>query len=379
MYKNKTLMVLLFAAIIVGVSVVTAQAYKVPKPNYLTLGISLFTSTDISKAQIATTKGEMAIAKGDLEKIINDGFNKWLLKERELNPYTILRNDTERVKSLFFQFLNENLKYQEYFKQYDIIPPDGYNAVPETPQFDLIIEKGQMVKSWSYNITINDNEFNVECKQYELNINDTTQTVVKATLYNSEGVIVADPDFYVAVVPLYTWVWYGWLPVYIQYGEDDYLYIRFRWFVDMGGGLIVNEAWNYYIRSHDLIGIGYAVSDVLGTLISEIVSTAVGGEIGAVLGFVISQAYGSFGSGELQNFQYETWLALMKANETQSHITTLQIVHYIYPWTLLWWMTSWTQFVYIWPDGQWRLALPSLYTPGVVKGYFSFVYPIILQ
>lgn len=141
--------------------------------------------------------------------------------------------------------------------------------------------------------------------------------------------------------------------------------------------MIINEAWNYYIKSYDYIRFGYAVCYVCSYLISEIVSTAVGGEIGTIIGYAISQAYGPLGGGELQNFQYETWLAFMKANETQSHITTLQIVHYIYPWTILWWLTSWAQFIHIWPDGEWRLALPSWYTGSAVKAYFSVAYPIL--
>ncbi|MEX2725539.1 MAG: hypothetical protein Q6367_016735, partial [Candidatus Freyarchaeota archaeon] len=126
---------------------------------------------------------------------------------------------------LFFQFLSQNPKYHELFKQYDKLLSEEIGAqmmkfANETSKhINLILSEGEIAGEWNTTSTINDTTYTYVYRDYELEINGTTQHVLKVSVYTSDGTLIIDPKIMIAQAPLYYWLPWPWCyPV--LYGYD---------------------------------------------------------------------------------------------------------------------------------------------------------------
>ncbi|MEM3563226.1 MAG: hypothetical protein QXR19_08355 [Candidatus Jordarchaeaceae archaeon] len=254
--KLKIFFVVFLIAIMMGIGtgVVTAQAYKVPDTNYLTLGISLIVQNvqvvnpldakTIARIESGSlTQQEIEEYKNILQESINQGFKKWQVQHLGELRYSGKPNN-ETVKSLLFAFLEENSKYREQFKLFDKllsleIEQKIENITRQVHEsfknINLIIKQGQLMREWNTTTTINGKNCTTINRVYELEINATTQTVVKVSIYSSNGTEIIDPYIYIICNPLVYWGWFWvwswplgyWVYVPVLYGYDFLAYARF--------------------------------------------------------------------------------------------------------------------------------------------------------
>ncbi|MBS7252292.1 MAG: hypothetical protein KIH08_17145 [Candidatus Freyarchaeota archaeon] len=163
-----------------------------------------------------------------MQSQINKGFLAWMFKEPE-RLLSSLNADNETLSTLFFQFLSQNPKYQELFKQYDKllseeIQVDMLRQANETfKHIDLIISEGEIVREWNTTSTVNDTTYTYVYRDYALEINGTTQHLLKVSVYASDGTLITDPYIKIINAPLMYWTWWwGWYPV--LYGWDYGIY-----------------------------------------------------------------------------------------------------------------------------------------------------------
>ena len=255
MKKLKIFFVVFFAAIMLGIGtgVVTVQAYNIPEPNYLAIGLSMLTrnqnsavvnpldSNTIARIENGSlTLQEIDEFKNTLQDSINQGFTKWQIQHsQELGHKSI--PDNESMRSMLFTFLGETPAYQEQFKLYDKLNSLKIEQQLESitkqvhEQFqniDLIIEQGELVREWNTTITIGGENCTAINRVYEREINGTMQSVIKVSICSPNGTEIIDPYIYLIRNPLvyWSWFWGGWFTWYylpVLYGYDYLFYARF--------------------------------------------------------------------------------------------------------------------------------------------------------
>ncbi len=246
--RIKLVAVVLFAAVMIGAGVVMAQTYKLPYSGYPAFGIAAVLSqntapSDNAQATASTRLTHYATdydslnltqtqaTRESLQNQINRGFINWLLK----SPQRLLRSinaDNETISSLFFQFMAQNPKYQKLFKQYDKLLSEEIGAqmtkfAQETSKYvNLIIAEGEVVREWNTTSTVNNTAYTYLYKDYALEINGTTQHVLKVSVYTSDGTLIIDPKIMITQAPLIYWYWWwGWH--LMLYGYDYGMYLHF--------------------------------------------------------------------------------------------------------------------------------------------------------
>ena len=298
MKKLKIFSVVFFAAIMLGIGtgVVTVQAYKIPEQNHLAIGLSMLIQnknsaviTPLNSETIARiengslTLQEIEEFKNTLQDSINQGFKKWQMQHLGELRY-IGEPDNETAKSMLFSFLDQNPKYREQFKLYDQllsleIEQKIENITRQVHEsfknIDLIMEQGQLIREWNTTTTINGENCTAINRVYELEINGTTLTFIKVSIYSPDGAEIADPygmlianplGYWTAVWVWIYWPWSGfWCPVYVCYGYDYLCYTRFP-------GEPSTEASLYYIA---VLGVLYQEHESSQKLFGELASLAV--------------------------------------------------------------------------------------------------------
>ncbi|MEM3564248.1 MAG: hypothetical protein QXR19_13515 [Candidatus Jordarchaeaceae archaeon] len=232
---KSVLVVVFFAALMIGTGIVAAQTYKTPSPDYLAPSIiTILNQSQFPAYNLQGTKDESAqyttstsllnltqtsVTKESVQSQINEGFLAWMFEkpERLLSSFNA---DNETISTLFFQFLSQNPKYHELFKQYDKllseeIQVDMLRQAEETFKYvDLIMSEGEIVREWNTTNTVNDTTYTYVYRDYSLEINGTTQHLLKVSVYASDGTLIIDPYVKIANAPLIYWTWwFGWYPV----------------------------------------------------------------------------------------------------------------------------------------------------------------------
>lgn len=237
--KVKSVLVLFFAATIItiGTGIIMAQNFKIPVSSYLALDLTVLLNQKPVPAdnpqgttsQLLTTQNTIdsdlllnltktKTTKESVQSQINKGFKTWMLKSLQ-RLLSSLNADNETKRSLFFQFLSENPKYRELFKQYDRLLSEEIQAsmlkqAKETFQYtDLLLNKGEVVKEWNTTNTIDNTTYTYMFKDYALDINGTTQHILKVSVYANDGTLIVDPYINIVVAPLIYFV-FGWVIVY---------------------------------------------------------------------------------------------------------------------------------------------------------------------
>ncbi|MGQ9720951.1 MAG: hypothetical protein ACUVXA_06460 [Candidatus Jordarchaeum sp.] len=148
---------------------------------------------------------------------------------------------SETVTPLFFQFLDENPRYKEAFKLYDqvLAQENDYKMQELTKAIiamdvNYVVQNGELLNQWNTTSEVNGTTYTSMFKEYSLEINGTTLTVVKVTIMSSDGTVIVDPYLYVHKVNLFylqfviiSWIPYWGIYVPCYYGWDIYSYVRF--------------------------------------------------------------------------------------------------------------------------------------------------------
>ena len=220
-----------FVAIMLGMGtgVVTVQAYKIPEQNHLAIGLFMLIQNKSSavinpldlEAIARIEKGSLTLQeideyKNTLQNSINQGFKKWQIQNSRV-LMSKAAPDNEKLKSLLFSFLDQNPEYREQFKLYDKLQSREIEQKIENitrqahesfKNIDLVIKQGKLIREWNTTTTINGENCTAINRVYELEINGTTQTVIKVSIYNPNGTEIIDPYVYLIVNPLIYWGWF---------------------------------------------------------------------------------------------------------------------------------------------------------------------------
>ncbi|MFB0561140.1 MAG: hypothetical protein ACETWM_07985 [Candidatus Lokiarchaeia archaeon] len=299
MKKLKVFFVVFFAAIMLGIGtgVVTVQAYKVPEPNYLAIGLSMLTqnrnsavvnpldSETIARIENGSiTLQEIEELKSTLQDSINQGFKKWQMQHLKELGYRG-EPDNETVRSMLFAFLEENSEYWEQFKLYDQLyslemelkmenlTKQVLEALKNT---DLIMEQGQLVREWNTTITIDGENCTAINQVYELEVNGTILTFIKVSIYSPDGVKISDPwammlsSKLIYWTKVWIWTWFPflgyWLPVPVWYGSNFQLYCRYIGDPSSEAAYYYNEMLIWFTIEKVLHE--QFISDLLGTAVT---------------------------------------------------------------------------------------------------------------
>ena len=301
---------------------------------------------------------------------INTGFMRWLTKNGDLkqlyafyaNTSSVQENLSRRnsLNAFFNEFLWENPKYMDYFRKYDelLTRENMMNLRMNTPDVDMVINQGELTKMWNHTLVFNGTKFTVICKQYQFIVNGTLQEVIKASYYNEEGLLVMDPDVYKSIIGL--WIWIGYWPWWgfpLFYGEDVYLVIRYRnsWIIP-GTDIPVLEAMNFHDKIKGISSIGTGtVTGIIATILWTVGATAAAAPLGVIAGAAAGIAL------------WELDRAYESAPINDWGIRTVTYVHYIYPWTILGFLTSWVSQYFVWYDYSVHEWLPNSRITGIVS------------
>lgn len=309
------------------------------------------------------------------QSIINQGLIKWMTKNITMWARTLATtNNNGSAHQLLMQFLNENPEHQKHFKNYTMALMYYYEALERkklmeasTVDSHFIIGNGQIIREWNVSRTMNDVPSTVICKEYCIEVNGTPYTAVKAEVYNEDGTLIRDPDVYVTAPPYYYWYWFPWPWPWgqiIVYGQDNYLYVHFRDFVEVGGILYPEMA--LYLKD---VTEEVAVKEVIVAAITIMMSAALGcvPYVGPVLSVVAGIA------GAYAYYNYELMKDVLKDTALYNREWGLRTVlrsHWIYGvgpwWDPLSGITFWT----ITKDGAWVQAFPNPFG-GVALAYCS--------
>lgn len=383
MKKLKVFSMILFAAImlVMGTGIIIAQAYKAPEQNYLFLGTSLLTQNQNSAvanpldqetiARIekqSLTSQEIPEVKEKLQNSLNKGFENWVTSQPSVKGQigglsTLLsKADNETMAALFFSFLGENQEYQELFKLYDqVLMCENYLLMQEMyPEVDqklaltsLILSNGTIIREENTTRIENGTTYTIVEREYALEINGTTCTAVKISVYDSEGRVLVDPNVCIYMFPLVYWLQILWWGSLIWYGNDYYVYIHFP---------ILDEAWY-------LLDVWASATNGINNIrlpfqIANLVSFAIPGPVGLAIGaaamaFDLLVAYiGGTIRAEIMNI----CLATVLYNGVWG-FRTLERLHYIWGWCPWDIWTSITYFVVnkdgaivqLWPYSGWAV------------------------
>ncbi|MHA1362955.1 MAG: hypothetical protein ACTSP1_10600 [Candidatus Freyarchaeota archaeon] len=244
---------LIFVVLTVGIGITLVSAYELPETNYLALGMLLHdqnggTTTSITGLDSKTltrigdgalTLKEIPVIKDKLQNTLNQGFLKWT-KQNSIR-FTLLNATSETVTPLFFEFLEDCPAYREVLKLYDrlLAQENDFKMQQITKTIvamdvNYVVRNGDLLKEWNTTTESNGTTYTHMFKEYSMNVNGTTLTVVKVTVISSDGTVITDPYLYVHKVDLFYlqfvviswWPYYGiWVPVY--YGYDIYHYMRY--------------------------------------------------------------------------------------------------------------------------------------------------------
>jgi hypothetical protein len=175
-------------------------------------------------------------------KSLSLDFNLWLMKNSTIYTTMMSNPSNETVAQLFFSFLRENPKQAKIFAEYDKLLSQKNMLQEQQRQpkieeefqnINLIVEQGEIVKEWSTVKTVNGTEVTLMYREYSLEINGTTQSVLKVTVYSSDGTVISDPYIRISKTPLICWIWvwqWWWFTlVPILYGYDVFAYTHFTY------------------------------------------------------------------------------------------------------------------------------------------------------
>ncbi|MEM2144107.1 MAG: hypothetical protein QW279_02005 [Candidatus Jordarchaeaceae archaeon] len=317
--------------------------------------------------------------------IINQGLTKWMTRNITMWSKTLSTTSNNlSALQLFMQFLNENPKYQEHFKNYNTALMKYYEALERknileasTIDSHYIIENGQIVKEWNISRTISNISSTIICKEYRIEVNGTLYTAVKAEVYNEDGTLISDPDVYVKAPPYYYWYWFPWpwpFGQIIVYGQDEYIYVHFRDLVEVNGVLYPEMALYLWDVTEEV-----SVKEIIVVALTIIMSTALGCVplVGPLLAVFASVA------GAYEYSHYEHMKDVLKDTALYNREWGLRTVlrsHWIYGvgpwWDFLSGVTFWT----ITKDGAWvqaflnpfgglGLAYCSSESAAIITGY----------
>ena len=292
----------------------------------------------------------------DVMITVNLAFRNWLVQSGKLVEAYVHRNNPEVGEQLVAQFLRDRPEYKKYIEKYTSMMQQQHfrDFMKEKSSYDpkMIIEKGKLTREWAYNTTINGTEFTVFCKQYELEVNGKTQITIKAEYYNSEGIMIMDPYVGVWVYPYYAW--FGWW--LIMYGEDDYLYV---WYTYPDP----NEADPFYTQVKLKLS-ERTYEAVINTLFCAVIGLAK--FAGAVVAGLLSLAGPAMQTAENMQFGDATDFAYADRVNNNWGMRPVTYVHYIYPWTVFYWLTSYFSIDYVLSSGVWIDALPNSQTQNLI-------------
>lgn len=143
-------------------------------------------------------------------------------------------------------------------------------------------------------------------REYAMEINGTTQKVVKVYVYSYDGRAIVDPYMCIQWSPLlwlcYTWVFWwpyyiGWWPTILPYGNDYYLYLSFTpdeqpWYK---GWVYSNTLGSLDPTWYTAATVGFSFAGLAALLCSNLgVATAVvaaASEVCTVGSFALAAAY----------------------------------------------------------------------------------------
>ncbi|MHA1362537.1 MAG: hypothetical protein ACTSP1_08375 [Candidatus Freyarchaeota archaeon] len=367
MKKSRRMLLAVFLVVTVlvtGTSIARITVYRVSEQGIL---IGLLVSNVSSKGSVESQ--ELYDWDGILKPIrknktlneliskISNGFREWVMEDKLRYLKLLFHPGGEISKMYFSQFLSENPEYRDYISQYvDMISEIHRSMVPILSQSycDLIVKKGEVVKRWKYNLTIDGNEFTVACTLYELSINGTVQKLVKANFYNSEGVLISDPyaGVYLYYIPAYVWPW-GWFII----GENLYFNVRFTYPDE-------SNLWAVSALAGMVGGASY--ESILGWLFPTAAAKAGGGNVlGAIVGLYLLLGLNIIPELEAEYLKDRTYYAWGMSAHQNWGIQSQLHVYYIYSWTVYGWLPSYFMIGYVLYNGAYVQGLPNPYTPYV--------------
>ena len=386
--KVKSVLVVFFAATIltIGTGIVMAQTYKIPVSSYLALDLTVVLNQNrvpadnpqgTTDSKLLTPQNtidsdlllnltqalnltQTKTTKESVQNQINKGFQTWMSKslQRLLSSFNA---DNETIRSLFFQFLSENPKYRELFKQYDQLLSDEVGVITlkianETyGNINLIMSKGEVVRQWNVTNTVNENTYTYVYSDYALDINGTTQHFLKVSVYTSDGTLIIDPNLMIFATPLYYWVWwFGWYP--ILYGYDFGCWVHYT---PEETPLYLNNAFIVLVSqagSSTWADIGLVISAV--GLIASLLTLNPAGIVASATGLIVSIA------GKLQS-EYCAWAwniissaaAINAMGDPNYGFQLFQRFHYVVSGPF-WDPLSWTSFHIILYNGAVQQVCP---------------------
>lgn len=411
MKKLKALSVIFFAAImlVIGTGVLAVQTYKVPEQNYLLIGVSLLISQNQNFEEInpldpetiakienrSLTMQEIKKVKETLQDTINKGFEKWVTGQSDWFS-KLSKASNETAAAMFFKFIDQNQEYRKLFKLYDQtlicenekLMQERYHELDENLNLiSLIISNGTIIREEVTTKVENGTTYTVVEREYALEINGTTQTAVKISVYDSEGRLLADPEVCIYIWPLMYWLqilWWGWL---VWYGNDYYVYIHFP-LIDTAWYLL--DVWDTLETNTNAVRLPFQAAGLALNFLGPPIGTAASAAC-----LAIERLIANFGE-YIKRTILNACLFTILYNGAWG-FRTLERLHYIFPWSFCPWdlFSSITYFivtkdglhVQVWPNDGWAVlntyifqsvqlaTMPILYTAFVATfGWGKWVY-----
>lgn len=204
------------------------------------------------QGQVISPMSMIDMKMEEATKSLSLDFNQWLMKNSTIILTMMNNPSNETVAQLFFSFLRENPKQAKLFAEYDRLLSQKNRLQEQERQLDIeaefqninmIVEQGEIVREWSTVKIVNGTEVTSVYREYAMEINGTTQSVLKITVYSSDGTVISDPYIRISKTPLICWIWswqWWWFAlVPIWYGHDVFAYTHFTyleadlWYADM--------------------------------------------------------------------------------------------------------------------------------------------------
>jgi hypothetical protein len=363
----------------IGTGLVMAPAYKLPETNYLALGMILLNQnggatqsiTGLDSETLAKIEDgslireEIPEIKDQLQNSLNHGFQKWT-KQNSIK-FTILNTTSETVTPLFFQFLDENPGYKEAFKLYDrVLAQENDFKMQELTKaimamdVNYVVQNGELLNEWNTTTEINGTTYTQMFKEYSLDVNGTTLTVVKVTIMGSDGTVIVDPYLYVHKFDLFylqfvwvAWPWWGiWVPCY--YGWDIYYYMRYA-NEDPSyseSALFLGKVWNdlVYEPQVQLRNVAIALLAAYALCAIPVLGEAAAIAVSVVQGILLVSGVVAEALGTLVYNEYLYSAEYNLARDPTFGVCTMSRFHIIYTTNPIeqW---SWTTFHVVYCDG----------------------------
>ncbi|MEM2959012.1 MAG: hypothetical protein Q6366_000705 [Candidatus Freyarchaeota archaeon] len=282
---------------------------------------------------------------------VNQAFKEWLIGKGNLVKAIIYKDNPEMGEQLITQFLEDRPEYKKHIERYtNMLQHQHYeDFMKEKDSYDpkMIIEKGELTREWTFNMTIEGKEFIVFCKQYELELCGEKQITVKSEYYNSEGIMVIDPYVGVWVYPYYTLL--GWWLV--MYGEDDYVYVWYTYPEP-------NEADQIYAYLNAIIA-NRTYSSIIPALFA---AAGLAHFVAGLVSLLFGIAGPTMSNAENAQFGMAATIAWLNRANNNWGIRVVTYIHYIYPWTIYGTLVSFFSIDFVLNTGQWVDALPNSQT-----------------